>query len=264
STASSAYSPLSCGPWQQRDGNHARRGSVPLGEHHDPARSSGIGARSTRLHGPGSPIPAPVWPLGGPEPDLLAPRSPLCGPSRHPHGRKIGSPARIRRGEAGIHRPAGGILRQGGTHRFRAGDRIVRDGDRSRGRRGPISREEGTHCAEGGTHCAEGGTHLAPERDRRRGGQWGVSLAFPGLDSGMLAGVRLRALTSLALMLAGCEPELGECDPEAAIAVAYDPVDGMPAYEGQALMIASCGNGGFCHGADVTSAESLFGVPAGL
>ena len=80
----------------------------------------------------------------------------------------------------------------------------------------------------------------------------------------MLAGVRLRALTSLALMLAGCEPELGECDPEAAIAVAYDPVDGMPAYEGQALMIASCGNGGFCHGADVTSAESLFGVPAGL
>src|SRR5690606_10804302 len=134
------------------------------------------------------PIPAPVWPLGGPEPDLLAPRSPLCGPSRHPHGRKIGSPARIRRGEAGINRPAGGILRQGGTHRFRRGtvsfvmwtDRAGGGGP-SRGRRGPI--------APRGDPLRRGGTHLAPERDRRRGGQWGVSLAFPGLDSGMLAGV---------------------------------------------------------------------------
>lgn len=78
------------------------------------------------------------------------------------------------------------------------------------------------------------------------------------------AGCARRALFfALASVLAACEPELGECDAEAAIAVAYDRATGMPAYEGQALLVSSCGYGAFCHGADATDRER-FGVPRGL
>lgn len=78
----------------------------------------------------------------------------------------------------------------------------------------------------------------------------------------MLAGMRRSALL-LSMTLTACAPDLGECDPVAATAVAYDQGTGMPAYEGQALVIASCGNGAFCHGALAVGADRL-GVPEGL
>ncbi len=70
-----------------------------------------------------------------------------------------------------------------------------------------------------------------------------------------------RLALPLVLALLGCEPTLGDCDQAAAIRVAYDEASGLPAYEGQAQMIASCGYGSFCHGAEPTDA---FGVPEGL
>lgn len=83
----------------------------------------------------------------------------------------------------------------------------------------------------------------------------------------MLGRVRRRAIPALALIsITACAPELGECDPALARAVAYDPTDGRSAYEGQALMIASCAGGergGLCHGANA-DAMSRNGVPAGL
>lgn len=71
-------------------------------------------------------------------------------------------------------------------------------------------------------------------------------------------------IVAVTVGLLGCEPEVGECteaDFEQAIRVAYDQASGYPAYEGQALMISSCGNGGFCHGA---SPDEAYGVPEGL
>lgn len=73
------------------------------------------------------------------------------------------------------------------------------------------------------------------------------------------------------LALLGCEPELGECDPVAARRVAYhalesedgSPPTGTAAYEGQALLIQSCGYGSFCHGAELPP-ENRRGVPEGL
>jgi len=69
----------------------------------------------------------------------------------------------------------------------------------------------------------------------------------------------------------GCGPELGECDPTAATRVAHHalesadgaPPSGLPAYEGQALLLQSCGYGSFCHGADLPP-ENRRGVPDGL
>src|SRR5690606_17908527 len=69
---------------------------------------------------------------------------------------------------------------------------------------------------------------------------------------------------ALACLLASCAPELGACDEEAAIAVAYDRASGMPAYEGQALLVSSCGYGAFCHGAQPLADGDRFGVPRGL
>ena len=60
-----------------------------------------------------------------------------------------------------------------------------------------------------------------------------------------------------------CTPELGECDQAAATRVAYDPADGRTAYEGQALIISSCGGATLCHGADAEGVRRN-GVPAGL
>ena len=75
----------------------------------------------------------------------------------------------------------------------------------------------------------------------------------------------VRVVMSLALVtaLAGCEPGLGECDQLEAIRVAYDATSGAPAYEGQAIVIRSCGNGAFCHAANAPL-EDRFGVPEGL
>lgn len=70
-------------------------------------------------------------------------------------------------------------------------------------------------------------------------------------------------LSTLTLALAGCEPELGVCTATDAVTVVYDEATGMPAYAGQALLIASCGNGAFCHGAAARDADR-FGAPSGL
>lgn len=73
---------------------------------------------------------------------------------------------------------------------------------------------------------------------------------------------RALAISGL-LLLTACGPELGACDPSEAIRVAYDEATGMPAYEGQAVMHASCGYGSFCHASDVPM-ENRLGVPAHL
>lgn len=65
-----------------------------------------------------------------------------------------------------------------------------------------------------------------------------------------------------ALACGACSPDLGECDDALAREIAYDE-RGVPAYEGQALMHASCGAGSFCH-ASAASGASRFGVPAGF
>jgi hypothetical protein len=71
----------------------------------------------------------------------------------------------------------------------------------------------------------------------------------------------MRALLAAALLL-GCSPELGPCDPSEARRVVYDDF-GSPAFEGQALMIQSCGHGVFCHSSDI-DLEDRHGVPLGL
>ncbi len=45
--------------------------------------------------------------------------------------------------------------------------------------------------------------------------------------------------------------------------VVFQPSDGFPAFEGQALMLTSCGNGAFCHSPTAVGGDR-FGVPAGL
>ena len=76
-------------------------------------------------------------------------------------------------------------------------------------------------------------------------------------------------------LLVGCDRDLGECNLDgrtdegrviigpAALDIAYRGTDGLPMYEGQALVQSSCGNGQFCHS---TAAErsDRFGVPVGL
>lgn len=72
----------------------------------------------------------------------------------------------------------------------------------------------------------------------------------------------LLCLVSSLILLAGCQPDLGECDIVAARAVVYDQ-EGFPAYEGQALLQVSCGNGAFCH-SEGASPTSRLGAPAEL
>ena len=71
-----------------------------------------------------------------------------------------------------------------------------------------------------------------------------------------------RAILPFLVLLGGCMPEVGDCDPTAAVNVAYDGATGMPAYEGQALVLASCASG-FCH-SDAIRECNRAGVPAGL
>ncbi len=71
----------------------------------------------------------------------------------------------------------------------------------------------------------------------------------------------LGVLLSL-VFLAACGDELGACDIESARRVVYDG-DGTPAFEGQALMIGSCGWGAFCHSEAIPLANR-YGAPFGL
>lgn len=68
-------------------------------------------------------------------------------------------------------------------------------------------------------------------------------------------------IASFAALLLGCGPDLGVCDEPAAEAVVYD--DGVPAFEGQALVIQSCGSGGFCHSEGI-EADERRGAPRGM
>lgn len=75
--------------------------------------------------------------------------------------------------------------------------------------------------------------------------------------------------------VAGCKRDLGECnldgqtpdghsiDGPAAFDIAYRVTDGLPMYEGQALVQSTCGDGSFCHAPAAVGADR-FGVPAGL
>ncbi len=74
--------------------------------------------------------------------------------------------------------------------------------------------------------------------------------------------------SGLSLLIAGCEPELGECNAAEANRVVFfyaenSPSSGTPAYEGQALMQKNCSAGGFCH-SPAASGPSRIGAPAGL
>ncbi len=91
----------------------------------------------------------------------------------------------------------------------------------------------------------------------------------------MLRGKTVSYLFAASLCLAGCQRDLGECnlsgetdegrplDGPAALAVAFREADGVPMYEGQALIQASCGSGSFCH-APAATGSNRFGVPSGL
>jgi hypothetical protein len=68
------------------------------------------------------------------------------------------------------------------------------------------------------------------------------------------------SLLLLPLALAACAPEVGECNASEARRPAYDQATGLPAYEGQAILIQSCGSGGFCH-ADGGDAVIAYGAP---
>jgi len=80
-----------------------------------------------------------------------------------------------------------------------------------------------------------------------------------------------RLALAWALAAAGCSPDLGECDPNAALTQVYfrdatnraNPRNGIPLYAGQALMQQSCGDGAFCHSPGAAGGER-FGAPAGL
>jgi hypothetical protein len=76
--------------------------------------------------------------------------------------------------------------------------------------------------------------------------------------------VIVRAISLFVLgSLVGCEGEVGPCvsDTESR-RVVYDAF-GAPAFEGQALMITSCGYGAFCHSPEIDD-ERRFGAPVGL
>ena len=75
--------------------------------------------------------------------------------------------------------------------------------------------------------------------------------------------------------LVGCKRDLGECnldgqtaegrpiDGPAAFDIAFRSTDGLPMYEGQALVQSTCGDGSFCHAPAALGADRV-GVPAGL
>jgi len=75
--------------------------------------------------------------------------------------------------------------------------------------------------------------------------------------------MRVPKLVALSILAVACEPtDLGECNMAAARTVVYD-ANGLPAYEGQAYLIETCGSGSFCHSADIEPALR-FGASHGL
>lgn len=92
----------------------------------------------------------------------------------------------------------------------------------------------------------------------------------------VLACLSIVLLTSFFLMgVVGCKRDLGDCrlygetedgerlEGPAAFDIAYRATDGLPMYEGQALVQSTCGDGAFCHSPAATGTERI-GVPAGL
>jgi hypothetical protein len=91
------------------------------------------------------------------------------------------------------------------------------------------------------------------------------------LDGRALACSLLVLITSVT----GCKRDLGECNLDgqtpdgrpiegpAAFDIAYRLADGLPMYEGQALVQTTCGAGQFCHSPAAVGADRI-GVPAGL
>jgi hypothetical protein len=91
--------------------------------------------------------------------------------------------------------------------------------------------------------------------------------------------LRGRALACFLLIVitsvVGCKRDLGECNLDgqtqdgrpipgpAAFDIAYRLTDGLPMYEGQALVQSTCGDGAFCHAPAAVGADRI-GVPAGL
>jgi hypothetical protein len=87
------------------------------------------------------------------------------------------------------------------------------------------------------------------------------------IDPARMIRARYAAVPFIAFALGGCPATVGSvCTPEdqaRAERLVYQ-ADGTPAYEGQAMMLTSCGGQSFCHtqndGADINH----FGAPAGL
>lgn len=73
---------------------------------------------------------------------------------------------------------------------------------------------------------------------------------------------QLLFVLSAATTTLACQADLGACNDDRARQPVLDQ-DGVPAYEGQALLQSSCGNGSFCHSAGVTG-ENRLGAPHGL
>lgn len=95
------------------------------------------------------------------------------------------------------------------------------------------------------------------------------------MRNGRLLACSLLVLVTSATTVLGCKRDLGECnldgqtpdgrpiDGPAAFDIAYRLTDGLPMYEGQALVQSTCGNGSFCHSPAAVGALRI-GVPAGL
>ena len=87
-----------------------------------------------------------------------------------------------------------------------------------------------------------------------------------------LAGILFGSLVFASL---GCDRGLGECNLDgttednrpipgpAALDLVFRAIDGLPMYEGQALMQSSCGDGEFCHSPAAVGGDRI-GTPAGL
>ena len=83
------------------------------------------------------------------------------------------------------------------------------------------------------------------------------------------------ALSAVVTGALGCKRDLGECNLDgqtadgrpiegpAAFDIAYRLTDGLPMYEGQALVQSTCGDGSFCHAPTAVGGDR-YGVPEGL
>ena len=90
-----------------------------------------------------------------------------------------------------------------------------------------------------------------------------------------LASLLIVATTIVVTSVVGCKRDLGDCNLDgltqdgrplegpAAFDIAYRFIDGLPMYEGQALVQSTCGNGQFCHSPAAKGADRI-GVPAEL